>query len=238
VVRAGLGLTGARGAGELGGWVRGRVRVRRGWSRSSPRPCMCAPAGRGRTRGPCASVGAGASWLVAQFPAPLCVRPCGARDSSGGWVRRWVRVPCAVSNWRWFDPRHSRGILLRPIGAPSAPYGRLAGLLGRVPMLRASRREDRKRVPQYSSLQLPPGSAGADVRESSGKRQRGTGQAPGGPLAPARGSGRARTSQSRDVRTRDIHVSGSATRPTAWVGEAGRGAQAPRVPERYERQDY
>lgn len=35
---------------------------------------------------------------------------------------------------------------------------------------------------------------------------------------PVRGSGRARTSQSRDVRTRDICVSESATRPTAWVG--------------------
>lgn len=35
---------------------------------------------------------------------------------------------------------------------------------------------------------------------------------------PVRGSGRARTSQGRDVRTRDICVSESATRPTAWVG--------------------
>lgn len=50
-----------------------------------------------------------------------------------------------------FDLRHPRGILSGPIGQPPAPYGRLAGLLGRVLMLRASRREDRKRVPQYSS---------------------------------------------------------------------------------------
>jgi hypothetical protein len=50
-----------------------------------------------------------------------------------------------------FDLRHSRGILSGSIGGPPAPYGRLSELLGRVLMLRASRREDRKRVPQYSS---------------------------------------------------------------------------------------
>ncbi|EFL34251.1 predicted protein [Streptomyces viridochromogenes DSM 40736] len=38
---------------------------------------------------------------------------------------------------------------------------------------------------------MPHGSTGADVRESSGKCQRGTGQAPGGLSPPARGSGRA-----------------------------------------------
>ncbi|MGN9761866.1 PQQ-dependent sugar dehydrogenase [Streptomyces sp. SD31] len=50
-----------------------------------------------------------------------------------------------------FDLRHPRGILSGSIGQPPAPYGRLSELLGRVLMLRASRREDRKRVPQYSS---------------------------------------------------------------------------------------
>jgi small subunit ribosomal protein S10 len=40
---------------------------------------------------------------------------------------------------------------------------------------------------------------------------------------------------SRDVRTRDICVSGSATRPTAWVG--GERLER-RVPERKKRQDY
>lgn len=50
-----------------------------------------------------------------------------------------------------FDVGRPRGILIRPIGQPPALCGKLAGLLGRVPMLRASRRGDRKRVPQYSS---------------------------------------------------------------------------------------
>ncbi|MET8951197.1 hypothetical protein ACWEO4_37690 [Streptomyces sp. NPDC004393] len=50
-----------------------------------------------------------------------------------------------------FDPCHARGNLYGSIGQAPAWYGRLAGLLGRVLMLRASRREDRKRVPQYSS---------------------------------------------------------------------------------------
>jgi hypothetical protein len=54
-----------------------------------------------------------------------------------------------------FDLRHPGGILSGPIGQGPAPYGRLSELLGRVLMLRASRREDRKRVPQYSSSQLP-----------------------------------------------------------------------------------
>jgi len=60
---------------------------------------------------------------------------------------------------RVFDLRHSGGNLYAPIGQPLAPYGRLSELLGRVLMLRASRREDRKRVPQYSSCQLPFGAA-------------------------------------------------------------------------------
>jgi hypothetical protein len=50
-----------------------------------------------------------------------------------------------------FDLRHSGGKLPGPIGQPAALCGRLSELLGRVLMLRASRREDRKRVPQYSS---------------------------------------------------------------------------------------
>ncbi|GGZ91194.1 hypothetical protein GCM10010389_32130 [Streptomyces echinoruber] len=50
-----------------------------------------------------------------------------------------------------FDLRHTRGNLYSSIGVGQAMYGRLAELLGRVLMLRASRREDRKRVPQYSS---------------------------------------------------------------------------------------
>lgn len=52
---------------------------------------------------------------------------------------------------RRFELRHPRGILLGSIGVAPAPYGRLSELLGRVLMLRASRRGDRKRVPQYSS---------------------------------------------------------------------------------------
>lgn len=83
-----------------------------------------------------------------------------------------------------FDLRHVRGILSGSIGGGGGPYGRLAGLLGRVLMLRASRREDRKRVPQYSSSQLPDGSAGTDVRESFGKCQCSADQAPGGPFVP------------------------------------------------------
>ncbi|GLX52884.1 hypothetical protein Shyhy01_58340 [Streptomyces hygroscopicus subsp. hygroscopicus] len=50
-----------------------------------------------------------------------------------------------------FDLRHSGGNLYGSIGGAPRPYGRLSELLGRVLMLRASRREDRKRVPQYSS---------------------------------------------------------------------------------------
>src|SRR5882757_7918256 len=48
-----------------------------------------------------------------------------------------------------------RGTIPGSIGHGHDPYGTLAKLLGRAPMLRVSRREDRKRVPQYSSLQLP-----------------------------------------------------------------------------------
>ncbi|EFF92573.1 hypothetical protein SSTG_02892 [Streptomyces sp. e14] len=50
-----------------------------------------------------------------------------------------------------FDLRHPRGNLFGSIGQAAVAYGRLSELLGRVLMLRASRRGDRKRVPQYSS---------------------------------------------------------------------------------------
>ena len=117
----------------------------------------------------------------------------GARDGADGHELRGVvrlglagtsRQPRGARRVHVFDLRHSRGNLYAPIGQPPAPYGRLSELLGRVLMLRASRREDRKRVPRYSSSQLPHGSAGADVRESFGKCQCGAGQAPGGLLRP------------------------------------------------------
>lgn len=77
---------------------------------------------------------------------------------AASWRSTVVRFMCASMPMPWsavFDLRHVRGIVSGSIGQAPAPYGRLAGLLGRVLMLRASRREDRKRVPQYSSFQLP-----------------------------------------------------------------------------------
>lgn len=93
-----------------------------------------------------------------------------------------------------FDLRHPRGILSGPIGQPRAPYGRLAGLLGRVPMLRASRRGDRKRVPQYSSSLLRGGRTGIFREASAGCRpgtrwaSRPRSAVPEGPALPLQGS--------------------------------------------------
>lgn len=78
-----------------------------------------------------------------------------------------------------FDVRHSGGTLFRSIGQRAALCVRLSKLLGRVLMLRASRREDRKRVPQYSSSLIRGGRTGI-FREV----WCGAGQAPGGPFAP------------------------------------------------------
>jgi len=66
-------------------------------------------------------------------------------------LRGLTQATSAIPEARVFDLRHSRGKVSGSIGQAPAPYGRLAGLLGRVLMLRASRREAWKRVPQYSS---------------------------------------------------------------------------------------
>jgi hypothetical protein len=129
--------------------------------------------------------------VLVLLPPRVRAPPAGAPPSGPVHVgcatsvpRRHAREPRSYRAPFRFHPCHPRGNLYGSIGFRSGPYGRLSELLGRVLMLRASRREDRKRVPQYSSSQLPHGSAGADVRESSGKRRRGAGQAPGGPSAP------------------------------------------------------
>ncbi|GDY65028.1 hypothetical protein SAV14893_044210 [Streptomyces avermitilis] len=159
---------------------------------------------------------------------------------AGRWHRGRTRVPradrCAtLAECPGFDLRHPRGTILGPIGQARAPYGRLSELLGRVPMLCASRREDWKRVPQYSSPDLSKGSAGADVRESSGKFQRGADQAPGGCCAPGPAVFFG-PCPSVGKSISDISVSKSATHPTAWVG--GQDAN-PRAPERFiETKDY
>jgi small subunit ribosomal protein S10 len=83
-------------------------------------------------------------------------------------------------------------------------------------MLRASRREDRKRVPQYSSslggrtYGNLPGSVSAELARRLVDVDSPTPLKQGSPMG--------------------IFIEGRATRPTAWVGH--------RVSERYERQDY
>ncbi|GGY74448.1 hypothetical protein GCM10010327_00140 [Streptomyces nitrosporeus] len=89
-------------------------------------------------------------------------------------------------------------------------------------MLRASRREDRKRVPQYSSAPCGP-----DVRESSGKRQWGADQAPGG-VSPPEARFRPAT-PSREI-LREFYVVGMRhARPRGSETELPNR----RVPERY-----
>lgn len=123
-------------------------------------------------------------------PGPVVVRLRVAEKQLGG-VARSRGEP-----WAGFDPRHPRGILPAPIGHPRAPYGRLAGLLGRVPMLRASRRGDRKRVPQYSSLLLRGGRTGIFREASAGCRpgtrwaSRPRSAVPEGPATPTAGKSR------------------------------------------------
>ncbi|CAL2068474.1 protein of unknown function [Streptomyces murinus] len=73
------------------------------------------------------------------------------RTDAGHHPHRPPRPRGAPRERRRFDLRHSRGNLFGSIGGAPPLYGRLSELLGRVLMLRASRREDRKRVPQYSS---------------------------------------------------------------------------------------
>ncbi len=68
---------------------------------------------------------------------------CSLRDRPGAQDRYPAPPP--------FDLCPARSIVSGPIGIRPARYGRLSELLGRVLMLHASRREDRKRVPQYSS---------------------------------------------------------------------------------------
>ena len=134
-----------------------------------------------------------------------------------------------------FDLRHSRGILSGSIGGGGAPYGRLSELLGRVLMLRASRREDRKRVPQYSSPQLPYGQRWSGRTGIFREARCGTDQAPGGPPPPARGTGRAvfprlgmfEQGASVSAGARHARPRGSEERVTEH-----------RVPERYETKDY
>lgn len=89
---------------------------------------------------------------------PSCTRrpthPSGGRPATGPTTHSWSASCGGRGPGRSglvFDLRHPRGILLGSIGVGPAPYGRLSELLGRVLMLRASRRGDRKRVPQYSS---------------------------------------------------------------------------------------
>src|SRR4051812_7925120 len=72
----------------------------------------------------------------------------GARRPPPGPLARGRSAPV-------FGPLPRRGKLSGSIGVGYGRYGRLLKLLGRAPMLRASRREDRKRVPQYSSPYLP-----------------------------------------------------------------------------------
>ncbi|WKE70194.1 hypothetical protein [Streptomyces sp. WP-1] len=84
----------------------------------------------------------------------LVARADGRRGASCGDDHTRVAPPRSRGAPRGrhrFDLRHSRGNLFGSIGGAPRPYGRLSELLGRVLMLRASRREDRKRVPQYSS---------------------------------------------------------------------------------------
>jgi len=215
--------------------VRNRNQSRRA---GSSRHC---PAGRGdgsaRRRGHGSTPRRGTSWRPARAAAGT-TSTCAATGNRAN--RRAKRVsgesPTHDPVSPWFDLRHVRGTLLGSIGQPHAPYGRLSELLGRVPMLRASRREDRKRVPQYSSPHLSRGSAGADVRESSGKCQRGAGQAPGGCSAPGPAVVFWAASLGREIRHADISVSRSATRPTAWVGGKGREPSGTRA--FYETKDY
>lgn len=103
---------------------------------------------------PSTSTACGASPTCPASCARRPTHPTGARPATGPTTQNWS------GSWRGrgpgasglvFDLRHPRGILLGSIGVGPAPYGRLSELLGRVLMLRASRREDRKRVPQYSS---------------------------------------------------------------------------------------
>lgn len=89
------------------------------------------------------------AYVAAEATRPGCspaADPDPGPTATGPHSRGTAADPCPR-----FDPRHPRGILSAPIGIRPAPYGRLSELLGRVLMLRASRREDRKRVPQYSS---------------------------------------------------------------------------------------
>jgi len=105
--------------------------------------------------------------------------PAGRLTAVTGGTMAEKSAPVLVLRRRSLIKTPSGVISSTPIGQCPVPYGRLSELLGRVLMLRASRREDRKRVPRYSSTLR-----GLEVRESSGKRGRGTGQAPGGPFAP------------------------------------------------------
>ncbi len=148
---------------------------------------------RGQEQGQGGGCGRGGDTHVLFSPWCGCAHLCASSPWPSGHCPRHPAHPCIGvrktpggrgSRERVFDLRHSGGNLYAPIGQPPAPYGRLSELLGRVLMLRASRREDRKRVPRYSSSQLPHGSAGTDVRESFGKCQCGAGQAPGGLLRP------------------------------------------------------
>ncbi|MGC4975804.1 hypothetical protein ACLQ2D_23215 [Streptomyces sp. DT199] len=96
-------------------------------------------------------------WRVAHLPAILRPASDAPHWGKAGYraydaeLERLLQGERSGVSGLVFDLRHPRGILLGSIGVARAPYGRLSELLGRVLMLRASRRGDRKRVPQYSS---------------------------------------------------------------------------------------
>ena len=151
-----------------GGWVRRGDGGRCG-------PASGATAGRG-PRPP----GCGAQPWSTGPPGPAS--RCGGGPGPGAAPARDSTLRVAV-----FDLRHPRGKVSGSIGQAPAPYGRLAGLLGRV----------------ADAARLPPGGPEASptvlvaltaVWQRWGGRtgifrevQCGTGQAPGGLLAPALG---------------------------------------------------
>lgn len=115
--------------------------------------CGLAEPGRARITPPTPTA-CGASPTSPSSSARRPTHPTGGRPAIGPTTQSWsgfFRGRGPGRSGLVFDLRHPRGILLGSIGVAHAPYGRLSELLGRVLMLRASRREDRKRVPQYSS---------------------------------------------------------------------------------------
>lgn len=94
-------------------------------------------------------------------------------------------------------------------------------------MLRASRREDRKRVPQYSSPLIRGGSTGI-FREVSAGPQPGTRWVTFSPSKPP----------SSGISIAEIYEKDCDTPDRVGREWGGGGREYHRVPERYERQDY